>query len=101
MNPPVGASFYPFYSTTSVHGLCLWQEGGDFIPGTTNDFGGSSKAEFGPLLVLPYPGGGNQPSFRFNNFRNVLSGNPCPARQLACIFRDHAWLGWGGGLVLF
>jgi hypothetical protein len=79
VNPPVGASFYPFYSTTSVHGRCLWQEGGAFIPGTTNDFGGSSTTEYGPLLSLVYPGGSNQPSFRFNNFRNILPSNPCPA----------------------
>ncbi len=30
-------------------------EGGRFIPGTVNDFGGSSTAEFGPLLQ-PLPG---------------------------------------------
>ena len=24
-------------------GSCTWQEGGDFLPGTTNDFGGSSS----------------------------------------------------------
>jgi len=75
----VGASFYPFYSTTSVGGQCQWQLGGDFIPGTTNDFGGSSTAEYGPLLALAYPGAHFQPSFRFNNFRNILPSNPCPA----------------------
>lgn len=79
VNPPVGASFYPIYSTTSVNGQCMWQEGGAFIPGTTNDFGGSSTAEYGPLLSLAYPGANNQPSFRFNNFRNILPSNPCPA----------------------
>jgi hypothetical protein len=79
VNPPVGASFYPFYSTTSVGGQCAWQLGGANIPGTTNDFGGSSTAEYGPLLSLAYPGASNQPSFRFNNFRNILTSNPCPA----------------------
>jgi hypothetical protein len=78
VNPPLGASFYPFFSTTSVSGNCLWQEGGPFIPGTTNDFGGSSAAEFGPLLASAYPAANGQPTFRYNNFRNVLSSNPCP-----------------------
>jgi hypothetical protein len=78
VNPPVGASFYPFYSTTSLSGQCYWQLGGDHIPGTTNDFGGSSAAEFGPLLPLFYPAANGQPTFRYNDFRNVLSSNPCP-----------------------
>ena len=84
VNPPVGASFYPFYSTTSVGGQCQWQLGGPFIPGTTDNFGGTSAAEFGPLLTLAYPQFPSKtttlgPSFRFNNFRNVLDSNPCPA----------------------
>jgi hypothetical protein len=79
VNPPVGASFYPFYTTTSVGGQCVWQLGGADIPGTTNEFGGSSTAEYGPLLALAYPGASSQPSFRFNNFRNILPDNPCPA----------------------
>jgi len=79
VNPPVGATFYPFYSTTSVGGQCQWQLGGPFIPGTTNNFGGSSAAEFGPLLALFYPAANGMPSFRYNDFRNVLRSNPCPA----------------------
>jgi hypothetical protein len=79
VNPPTGASFYPFYSTTTVNGNCLWQLGGPFIPGTTNSFGGSSAAEFGPLLPLAYPAANGQPTFRYNDFRNGLSSNPCTA----------------------
>ena len=79
VNPPVGASFYPFYSTTSVGGQCMWQLGGNFIPGTTNNFGGNSAAEFGPLLPLAYPAANGLPTFRYNDFRNVLGSNPCPA----------------------
>src|SRR6266852_3484323 len=77
VNPPAGATFYPFYSTTSIGGQCLWQLGGDFIPGTTNDFGGSSAAEYGPLLPLGYPAKNGQPSFRYNDFRQILASNPC------------------------
>jgi hypothetical protein len=79
VNPPVGASFYPFFSTGSNGGGCYWQLGGDHIPGTTNDFGGNSTKAFGPLLVLDYPAAGGLVTTRYNNFRNVLSSNPCPA----------------------
>jgi hypothetical protein len=81
VNPPVGANFYPLFTTTGgeEEDNCRWQLGGSNIPGTVNTFGGSSTTEFGPLLRLFYPGVGG-PSFRFNDFRNVLDSNPCPAR---------------------
>ena len=78
VNPPPGANFYPIYSTRNTSDAgCFWQLGGTYIPGTTNTFGGTSTAEFGPLLFLDYPGPGG-PIHRTNDFRNVLSGNPCP-----------------------
>lgn len=76
VNPPVGANFYPFFSTGSSGGQCTWQLGGAFIPGTTNTFGGSSTTEFGPLLLLTYPNPAGTVS-RYNNFRNVMGSNPC------------------------
>ena len=78
VNPPPGANFYPIYTTGSLAGGCIWQEGGASIPGTTNTFGGNSTAEFGPLLQLfyPIPGGVVR---RYNNFRNTLPTNPGPA----------------------
>jgi hypothetical protein len=80
VNPPVGAGFYPFYSTTtSAGGGCVWQEGGNFIPGTTNNFGGSSATEFGGLLVSVYPRTGPGVQGIYENFHNTLSGNPCQA----------------------
>jgi hypothetical protein len=84
-NPPPGAAFYPIYSTgTSTmnpnrNGHCVWQEGGADIKGTTNSFGGTSTAEYGPLLFSFYPGPNPATRLRTNNFRNVLSSNPCPA----------------------
>ena len=77
-NPPPGANFYPIFSTGTLAGQCVWQEGGAAIPGTTNTFGGNSTAEFGPLFQLfyPIPGGVVR---RYNNFRNTLTTNPCPA----------------------
>jgi len=81
VDPPPGSNFYPIYSTgtstgtPSPIGHCVWQFGGTHIKGTTNTFGGSSAAEFGPLLFTAYP---NIP-VRTNNLRNVLDSNPCPA----------------------
>lgn len=79
VNPPAGANFYPFFSTRGGEDDCVWQEGGKFIPGTRNAFGGSSTTEFGPLLVLAYPAATppGSVSTRYNNFRQVLPNNPC------------------------
>ncbi len=83
VNPPTGGNFYPIFTTVggdsgNSQGSCLWQEGGAHLPGTTNTFGGTSTAEYGPLLILAYPIPGPAVSLRYNNFRNVLSYNPCP-----------------------
>jgi hypothetical protein len=80
VNPPTGAQFYPFFSTTSANGTCTWQEGGDHIPGTINDFGGSSTSEFGPLLQTVYPAAGFTTITRLNNFNSGDQPNPCPVR---------------------
>ena len=78
VNPPPGSHFYPFFTTRNDGSVgCLWQLGGANIPGTTNTFGGSSSAEFGPLLFLDYPGAGLVPTHRTNDFRQVLGTNPC------------------------
>jgi hypothetical protein len=76
VNPPTGASFYPLYSTAGTGPGCMWHLGGPYIPGTTDAFGGSSTAEFGPLLNLAYPSTTGV-IYRYNDFRNVLSSNPC------------------------
>ena len=83
VNPPAGAAFYPFYTTRMDHGTCTWQEGGNFIPGTINHFGGSSTTAYGPLLLTPYQVPITRPTrpvsaYRYNNFQNDLGGNPCP-----------------------
>src|SRR6185437_11010279 len=77
VNPPVGASFYPFYSTTFVHGVCYWQEGDKYLPNTFNNFGGSSKAEYGNLLVNVYPTVGGTQGI-YETFHRDLFYNPCP-----------------------
>jgi hypothetical protein len=76
VNPPVGASFYPIYSTRMDGGQCTWQLGGANIPGTTNAFGGNSAAEYGPLLSLFYPAPNGQPQYIYEDFQQIIS-NPC------------------------
>jgi hypothetical protein len=78
VNPPNGAAFYPFFSTSFHNGTCTWQEGGDHIPGTINDFGGSSTAEYGPLLSEIFPVPGPAVSTRLENFNSGDRRNPCP-----------------------
>ncbi|HYA50634.1 MAG TPA: hypothetical protein VEG33_05645, partial [Streptosporangiaceae bacterium] len=78
-----GAAFYPFYSTAKANGTCQWQEGGPFIPGTINDFGGSSTSEYGPLLQTVYPvAGPSGPTtvLFYNNFNSGDMQNPCPVK---------------------
>ena len=74
----MGAAFYPFFTTRMDNGTCTWQEGGNYIPGTINHFGGNSTSAYGPLLLTPYASTGNQIVYRYNNFQNDLGGNPCP-----------------------
>ncbi len=76
VDPPVGANFYPVYTTRNTNAGCAWQLGGANIPGTQNTFGGTSTAEYGGLLLLAYPAPGG-PTLRYNDFRQVLSNNPC------------------------
>jgi hypothetical protein len=79
VNPPVGANFYPIYTTRGGTRACTWQLGGANIPGTNNTFGGNSKVEYGPLLELAYAAANGQPALRYNDFRRLLSNNPCPS----------------------
>ena len=76
--PPPQSRFYPFYSTTTVGGRCMWQEGGRYLR-STNRFGGVKQ--FGTLVVNSYPSvnssGHMVVSTRYNDFRGVLNYNPC------------------------
>jgi hypothetical protein len=79
VNPAPGTSFYPFFTTGTSGGQCIWQEGGNFIPGTTNNFGGTSAAEYGNLQDQLYPRTGPGVQGIYETFHNTLSSNPCPA----------------------
>jgi len=82
-NPPAGAAFYPLFSTARDKGNCQWQLGGPDIPGTTNNFGGSSTTEFGPISGVAFaePATPMQPNGTtlviFGNYRRILPENPC------------------------
>jgi hypothetical protein len=71
------ASFYPFFSTGTVRSQCTWLIGND-IPGlTTNDFG--RNAQYGAQLFTNYLvfGGGGATFSQTDNYRQILSSNPC------------------------
>jgi hypothetical protein len=77
---PNGATFYPIYSTTTdSNGSCLWQEGGGSIPGTVDNFGGTSAAEYGAIQDQIYPAPGFTTQGIYETFHNTLGNNPCPA----------------------
>ncbi len=70
------AAFYPFFSSTNVNSQCYWQIG-NHIPGSKSDFG--QNAQYGTLLNLTYTTVGGGPTTRYNDFRNIVSKNPCNA----------------------
>ncbi|HEX6351341.1 MAG TPA: hypothetical protein VF160_18350 [Candidatus Dormibacteraeota bacterium] len=76
----VPVDFYPFFSSTGGYqSTCAWIIGND-VPGhTVSDFGKNNQ--YGTLLPLNYLifGGQGTAFHRFNDFRQVLSSNPCPA----------------------
>jgi hypothetical protein len=86
-NPPLGTRFYPIFTTTRRGGKCRWQFGGADIPGTENNFGGSSTTEYGdpiPVFFLTtanaaQPNGGTLPLI--TDYRRVLDENPCRAEE--------------------
>ena len=62
-------------------GSCIWQEGGNFIPGTVRNFGGSAEAEFGPILQTVFPATGFTTVLRFENFNSGDMPNPCTSNN--------------------
>ena len=90
VNPPAGAAFYPFFSTTFRPGECTWQEGGKYIPGTVNDFGGSSTAEFGPLLSVLFPEAGFTQANAVRRLQQRGPEEPLPGLSSERPVRGHA-----------
>ncbi len=77
-NPPDGAPFYPFYTTAIHNGTCTWQEGGNYIRGTINHFGGSSTAEFRSLTRVVFPSPGFVTTDPIQLYTSGDQVNPCP-----------------------
>jgi hypothetical protein len=80
VNPPPGALFYPIYTTTQRDEECGWQFGGAHIPGTTNNFGGSSATEFSTIFgEVVESGTRSHPSsfLYYGNYHRILPNNPC------------------------
>jgi hypothetical protein len=72
------AAFYPFFSTTKALGGCAWTVGGN-VPGVSmRDFG--RVDQYGNLLKVLYSAPQGTVTYRFNDFRHILPGNPCPAQ---------------------
>jgi hypothetical protein len=73
------ANFYPFYSIDRHGAKCAWLFGNDIPRQTTNDFGQNNQ--YGSELFLNYLvfGGGGATFSQTDNFRQILSTNPCPA----------------------
>jgi len=80
--PPPGAKFYPLYSTRGGRdGACAWQEGGPYLPRTTNTFGGTAASEYGAPAARYFPeiaGQFGESNFPVN-FYNPRPVNPCPS----------------------
>jgi hypothetical protein len=78
VNPPVGADFYPIFTTRSTGTGCIWQLGGPLIPGTTQTFGGNSATEYGTSpLALFYPAADGAAQYIYEDFRHIVT-NTCP-----------------------
>lgn len=65
------------YSITNTRHGCVRQFGNS-IPGQITDFG--RNAGYGSLLALSYTQPGGSSANLYQDFRNILVNNPCPAQ---------------------
>ncbi len=72
------AAFYPYYTVARHGGNCVWVYGNTYAGVTTNNFG--KNAQYGTYDTgVDYTGAGGVPFAKADDFRNILSSNPCPA----------------------
>jgi len=69
------AAFYPFYTTSSSTGGCVWGFGNN-IPGQISNFGANNQ--YGGLLPQTYTTVGGGSRVLYFVFENLMSSNPCP-----------------------
>lgn len=75
------AVFYPFFSITNQGSEgCVWQIGGH-IPGSITDFGQNNQ--YGQIISLSYTGMGGHPITELEDYRQILSHNPCQSGDLS------------------
>ena len=79
VNPPPGRSSIRSSPPRTDPGAAPGRKAASTFPGTTNDFGGSSAAEFGPLLKSVFPVAGFTTIKKFENFNSGNMPNPCRA----------------------
>jgi len=77
VDPPDGAPFYPFFTTTDISGQCNWQEGGNYLPNTVDHFGGSSTTEYGRVLHVLYPNVNMTTFTQIDDFNSGDLSNSC------------------------
>jgi hypothetical protein len=72
------APFYPYFTIASTGSSCTWVYGNTVAGLTTNNFGANHQygtydtgVEYTGLHGVPFP--------KADDFRNILSSNPCPA----------------------
>jgi hypothetical protein len=74
------ATFYPYYSAVAggPGGSCSWGLGST-LPGTLNNYGGSSATEYGPLYGQYYYvfGGHGATVLRYNDYQRRLASAAC------------------------
>lgn len=74
------AVFYPFFSMGQFQKDCSWMIG-NHMPGSKNDFGQDNQ--YGQLESVTYTnfGGGGGSITYFEDYRQILSHNPCPSND--------------------
>ena len=72
------APFYPYYTIAASGGTCTWVYGNTVAGLTTNNFGANNQ--YGTYDTgVDYTGLGGVPFAKADDFRHILSSNPCPA----------------------
>jgi hypothetical protein len=72
------APFYPYYTIASTGSSCIWVYGNTVAGLTTQNFG--ANHQYGTYDTgVEYTGTGGVPFAKADDFRNILSSNPCPA----------------------
>ena len=78
VNPPNGAAFYPFFSTSTQTERARGRRAVTSSPERRTTSVEARTTEFGALLTTVYPDAGFKTTTRINNFNSGDVPNPCP-----------------------